>query len=172
MASGADANPNATSESAAQHARVRRTKRSENTYGENARGCPCVPRNAFEVNQDETQQQADPLDHPEVAANLSQPLRDLLRRIDDGDESARAAALAPAAAIVDAFAAVGLLEFAYLAPNADEDDDEGPIAWIEVSEAIVDKDRDAVVVAGSEVLEVYEGPITLDDPPEHEDDAE
>jgi hypothetical protein len=119
------------------------------------------------VNHDDTQAQADALDHPDVTAHLSEELRGILRRIDDGDESARPAALAPAAAIVDAFAAAGLLEFAYLAPGEDDEDD-GPIAWIEASEAIVDKERDAVVVAGSEILEVFEGPITLEDPPEHE----
>jgi hypothetical protein len=122
------------------------------------------------VSQDDSQQPPDPLENPEVATHLSQALRALLRRIDDGDESARAEALGPAAAIVDAFAAVGLLEFAYLAPGADDDDDDAPIAWIEVSEAIVDQERDAVVIAGSEILEVFEGPITLEDPPEHEGD--
>lgn len=119
------------------------------------------------VNHDDAQTQADPLDHPEVATHLSEALRGILRRVDEGDESARAEALAPAAAIVDALAAVGLLEFAYLAPGDDEEED-GPIAWLEASEAIVDKERDAVVIAGSEVLEVFEGPITLEDPPEHE----
>jgi hypothetical protein len=123
------------------------------------------------VNHDDnTQTQADPLEHAEVKKHLSEELRAILRRVDDGeDESARAEALAPAAAIVDALAAVGLLEFAYLAPGDDEEED-GPIAWFEASEAIVDKERDAVVVAGSEVLEVFEGPITLEDPPEHEGD--
>jgi hypothetical protein len=120
------------------------------------------------VNTDDAQQPADPLDRAELTEHLSQSLRDLLRRIDDGDETARAQALVPAAAIVDAFAAVGLLEFAYLAPSENEDDEEGPIAWIEVSEAIVDDERDAVVVAGSDVLDVYDGPITLEDPPDHE----
>ncbi|HZO95645.1 MAG TPA: hypothetical protein VFB22_17990 [Candidatus Baltobacteraceae bacterium] len=120
------------------------------------------------MNQDDAQQASDPLDRPELVQHLSQPLRDLLRRIDDGDEDARAKALAPVAAIVDAFAAVGLLEFAYLAPTDEDDDEEGPIAWIEVSEAIVDDERDSVVAAGSEILEVFEGPITLEDPPEHE----
>ena len=121
------------------------------------------------VNQDDTQAQADPLDHPEVTKHLSDALRGLLRKVDDGDEAARAQALAPAAAIVDALAAVGLLEFAYLAPG-EGDEDDGPIAWLEASEAIVDKDRDAVVVAGSEILEVFDGPITLTDPPEHENE--
>jgi hypothetical protein len=74
------------------------------------------------------------------------------------------------AAIVDAFASLDLLEFAYLAPGSD--DDEGPIAWIEASEAIFDKERDTVVIAGSDVLEVMDGPITLQDPPEHEHEAE
>jgi hypothetical protein len=122
------------------------------------------------VNHDDTQAQPDALDHPDVATHLSEGLRGILRRIDDGDESARGEALGPAAAIVDAFAAAGLLEFAYLAPG-DDDDEDGPIAWIEVSEAIVDKERDAVVVAGSEVLEVFDGPIALEDPPEHENES-
>jgi hypothetical protein len=121
------------------------------------------------LNHDDTQTQVDPLDHPDVSKHLSEPLRALLRKVDDGDEGARAEALGPAAAIVDALAAVGLLEFAYLAPGEGEADD-GPIAWLEASEAIVDKERDAVVVAGSEILEVFDGPITLTDPPEHEGD--
>ena len=49
-----------------------------------------------------------------------------------------------------------------------DEEEDGPIAWFEASEAIVDKDRDSVVVAGSEVLEVFDGPITLEAPPEHE----
>jgi hypothetical protein len=121
------------------------------------------------VNHDDTKQ-ADPLDHPELAAALGEPLRDLLRRIDDGDEAARADALPAVAAIVDAFAALNLIEFAYLAPGLDDEED-GPIAWFEAGEAIFDKERDTVVIAGSEVLEVFEGPITLEDPPEHEGDG-
>ncbi|HEY4441526.1 MAG TPA: hypothetical protein VGN14_13800 [Candidatus Elarobacter sp.] len=121
------------------------------------------------MNHDDTQ--TDPLQNPELSNHLSESLRALLRRIDDGDEAARTAALPSAAAIVDAFAAVGLLEFAYLAPGEDEEED-GPIAWMEASEAIYDKERDAVVIAGSEVLEVFDGPITLEDPPEHEHEEE
>jgi len=120
------------------------------------------------VNHDDTQQ-ADPLENAELTQHLSEALRGLLRRIDDGDDAARVAAMPSAAAIVDAFAAVGLLEFAYLAPGEDEEED-GPIAWMEASEAIYDKERDAVVIAGSEILEVFEGPITLEDPPEHENE--
>ena len=121
------------------------------------------------MNHDDTHQ-ADPLQDADLTTHLSEALRGLLRRIDDGDETARTEALGPAAAIVDAFAAVGLLEFAYLAPGEDDEED-GPIAWFEASEAIHDKERDSVVIAGSEILEVYEGPITLEDPPEHEDEA-
>jgi hypothetical protein len=120
-----------------------------------------------DVNHDDTQ--ADPLESAELTLHLSEALRTLLRRIDDGDEAARTTALPSAAAIVDAFAAVGLLEFAYLAPGEDEEED-GPIAWMEASEAIYDKERDAVVIAGSEILEVFDGPITLEDPPEHENE--
>ena len=89
------------------------------------------------MNEDQTQTQADPLEHADVTKHLSADFRAVLRRLDDGDESARAEALAPAAAIVDALAAVGLLEFAYLAPGEDDEED-GPIAWFEASEAIVD----------------------------------
>lgn len=122
--------------------------------------------------EDQTETQADPLQNADVTKHLSEELRAILRRVDDGEEAARAEAMAPAAAIVDALAAVGLLEFAYLAPGGDDED--GPIAWFEASEAIVDKDRDSVVIAGSEVLEVFDGPITIEDPPEHEhgDDEE
>jgi hypothetical protein len=125
------------------------------------------------VNEKQTETQPDPLENPDVTKHLSAELVAVLRRVDDGEEAARGEALGPAAAIVDALAAVGLLEFAYLAPGEDDEED-GPIAWFEASEAIVDKDRDAVVIAGSEVLEVFDGPITLEDPPEHEhgDDGE
>jgi hypothetical protein len=129
-----------------------------------------LPTKGSRVSSDETQTQADPLQNAEVAKHLSGELRAILKRVDDGDEAARAEALGPAAAIVDALAAVGLLEFAYLAPGEDDEED-GPIAWIEASEAIVDKERDAVVIAGSEILEVFDGPISLEDPPEHEGDA-
>jgi hypothetical protein len=121
------------------------------------------------VNENQTETQADPLENADLTKHLSEDLRAILRRVDEGDDAARAEALAPAAAIVDALAAVGLLEFAYLAPGEDDEED-GPIAWFEASEAIVDKDRDSVVIAGSEVLEVFDGPITVEDPPEHEHD--
>ncbi|HEX3465432.1 MAG TPA: hypothetical protein VHS78_15390 [Candidatus Elarobacter sp.] len=121
------------------------------------------------MNENQTETQADPLENADLTKHLSEDLRAILRRVDEGDDAARAEALAPAAAIVDALAAVGLLEFAYLAPGEDDEED-GPIAWFEASEAIVDKDRDSVVIAGSEVLEVFDGPITVEDPPEHEHD--
>ena len=79
---------------------------------------------------------------------------------------ARSAALGPAAAIVDALAAVGLLEVRLSPPGADGAED-GPIAWLEASEAIVDKERDAVVLAGSEIIEVFP-PDYARNPPEHE----
>lgn len=123
------------------------------------------------MNENQTETQADPLEHADVTKHLSEEFRAILRRLDEGEETARAEALGPAAAIVDALAAVGLLEFAYLAPGEDDEED-GPIAWFEASEAIVDKDRDSVVIAGSEVLEVFEGPITIEDPPEHEHEHE
>ena len=132
-------------------------------------GTPATPSKPARVNHEEAPP-ADPLDHPDLAANLSQPLREVLRRVDDGDEAARTEALPAVAAIVDAFAALGLVEFAYLAPGADEEED-GPIAWFEAGEAIFDKERDTVVIAGGEILEVFDGPITLEDPPEHESEA-
>jgi hypothetical protein len=93
----------------------------------------------------------------------------MLRRAEDGDGAARAEALGPAAAIVDALAAVGLLEFAYYVPD-EGDEDDGPIVFFDASEAIVDKEREVVLVAGSELLQVVDGPVTLEDPPEHEGD--
>jgi len=122
------------------------------------------------VDHDDTQGQQDSLDHAALAEHLSEPLRALLRRADDGEEDARREALPTASAIVDAFAAIGLLEFAYLAPA--EGTDDGPIAWFEATEAIHDKERDSVVLAGSEVLEVFDGPITVEDPAEHEREEE
>ena len=119
-----------------------------------------------EHGEDHVHSDVDPLDHPEVVRHLSEELIGLLRQIDDGEEDARKAALRPIAAIVDAFAATGVLEFAYLAP-ADADAEDGPIAWLEVGEAIADAERDSVVMAGSEILEVFDGPITLVDPPEN-----
>ena len=118
------------------------------------------------MNHDDSRTDTDPLEQPDVVRNLSAEYRALLRRADDGDEAARTQALPTAAALIDALAAVGLLEFAYLAPG-DEEEEEGPIAWLEVAEALVDKERDAVVIAGSEILEVYDGPIVLEDPPEN-----
>ncbi|WP_317996125.1 DEAD/DEAH box helicase family protein [Vulcanimicrobium alpinum] len=144
---------------------LKRTTRGSPTFLPGA-GRPTSKRP--DVNGDDTKH-SDPLDNPDLVSHLSESLRGLLRKTDDGDEAARSAALPAAAAIVDAFAAVGLLEFAYLSPTEDDDED-GPIAWLEASEAIYDKERDAVVIAGSEVLEVYDGPITLEDPPEHETD--
>jgi hypothetical protein len=120
------------------------------------------------MDHDDKRLEADPLDHPELVRSLSESYRSLLRRVDEGDEDARAQALPIAAAITDALAAIGLLEYAYLAPGPDEGE-EGPIAWMEVGEALVDDERGAVVLAGSEVLEVVDGPITLEDPGEAEE---
>ena len=156
------------------HGRVPVVGRAANAKPSGGRRFDEVRRPApkrLRVNHDDTRGQADPLESPALAEHLSEGLRALLRRADDGDDAARREALPAVAAITDAFAAVGLLEFAYLAPTDDENED-GPIAWLEASEAIHDLEREAVVIAGSEVLEVYEGPITLEDPPEHEDDAE
>ena len=139
-------------------------------------GTPATPSKPARVNHEEAPP-ADPLDHPDLAANLSQPLREVLRRVDDGDEAARTEALPAVAAIVDAFAALGLVEFAYLAPGADDPRvlevalAPSPVAWFEAGEAIFDKERDTVVIAGGEILEVFDGPITLEDPPEHESEA-
>lgn len=123
------------------------------------------------MNHDDTHGQDDPLEHPLLAEHLSEPLRALLHRVEDGEDDARREVLPIAAAVIDALAAIGLLEFAYLAPSERTEDD-GPIAWFEATEAIYDKERDTVVLAGSEVLEVFDGPITVEDPPEHEDEEE
>ena len=106
------------------------------------------------------------IDEPSLARHLSAELLDLMRRADDEDAAARAALLPAAAAICDAFAELGLLEYAYLPliPGAAQgpEDDEGPVAWMDVDEAQLDAERDAVVLSGSVVVAIYDGPITLD----------
>lgn len=103
------------------------------------------------------------LDDPSLARHLSAEMRELMRRADDEDAEARAQLLPVAAAICDAFAELGLLEYAYLPlVEGESDDDEGPVAWMDVDEAQVDADRDAVVLSGSTVVAIYDGPITLD----------
>ena len=85
------------------------------------------------------------VDDPSVVKNLSAELRDALRALeseeDDGELDSRL--LVEAAAIVNAFAAAGLLEFAYIPPeeNGGEDD----VAVFGVSEAAVIEDAPDVI---------------------------
>jgi hypothetical protein len=84
------------------------------------------------------------VDDPSVAKNLSAELCDALRALENGGSvEMDARLLVEAAAIVNAFAAAGLLEFAYIPPeeNGGEDD----IAVFEVSEAAVIEDAPDVI---------------------------
>lgn len=84
------------------------------------------------------------VDDPSVVKNLSGELRDALRALEDGgDGELDARLLVEAAAIVNAFAAAGLLEFAYIPPeeNGGEDD----VAVFGVSEAAVIEDAPDVI---------------------------
>jgi len=83
-------------------------------------------------------------DDPSVAKNLSAELRDALRKLEaDDDVELDPRLLVEAAAIVNAFAAAGLLEFAYVPPeeNGGEDD----VAVFGVSEAAVIEDAPDVI---------------------------
>lgn len=84
------------------------------------------------------------VDDPSVVKNLSAELRDALRALEDGDDiEMDAALLVEAAAIVNAFAAAGLLEFAYIPPE--ENDGEDAVAVFGVSEAAVIEDAPDVI---------------------------
>ncbi len=84
------------------------------------------------------------VDDPSVAKNLSGELRDALRALEDGDDiEMDARLLVEAAAIVNAFAAAGLLEFAYIPPE--ETGGEDDVAVFGVSEAAVIEDAPDVI---------------------------
>ena len=84
------------------------------------------------------------VDDPSVVKNLSAELRDGLRarEADDADEL-DPRLLVEAAAIVNAFAAAGLLEFAYIPPEESGSDDD--VAVFGVSEAAVIEDAPDVI---------------------------
>jgi len=84
------------------------------------------------------------VDDPLVAKNLSAELRDALRALEvDDDVELDARLLVEAAAIVNAFAAAGLLEFAYIPPE--ETGTEDDVAVFGVSEAAVIEDAPDVI---------------------------
>ena len=83
-------------------------------------------------------------DDPLVEKNLSVELRDALRALEDGDDiEMDSRLLVEAAAIVNAFAAAGLLEFAYIPPE--ESGGEDDVAVFGVSEAAVIEDAPDVI---------------------------
>jgi hypothetical protein len=84
------------------------------------------------------------VDDPSVVKNLSAELRDALRALeadDAGELDPRL--LVEAAAVVNAFAAAGLLEFAYIPPEESGADDD--VAVFGVSEAAVIEDAPDVI---------------------------
>jgi hypothetical protein len=84
------------------------------------------------------------VDDPSVVKNLSPELRDALRALEaDDDVELDARLLVEAAAIVNAFAAAGLLEFAYIPPE--EIGGEDDVAVFGVSEAAVIEDAPDVI---------------------------
>ncbi len=84
------------------------------------------------------------VDDPSVARHLSADLRDALRALEaGGDDELDPKLLAEAAAIVNAFAAAGLLEFAYIPPEDDGGEDD--VAVFGVSEAAVIEDAPDVI---------------------------
>jgi hypothetical protein len=84
------------------------------------------------------------IDDPSVVKNLSAELRGALRALEvDDDVEMDARLLVEAAAIVNAFAAAGLLEFAYIPPE--ETGGEDDVAVFGVSEAAVIEDAPDVI---------------------------
>jgi hypothetical protein len=84
------------------------------------------------------------IDDPLVVKNLSPELRTALRALEaDDDVELDARLLVEAAAIVNAFAAAGLLEFAYIPPE--ETGGEDDVAVFGVSEAAVIEDAPDVI---------------------------
>jgi hypothetical protein len=83
-------------------------------------------------------------DEPAVAKNLSAELFAGLRAVENGDSPELAANLmVEAAAIVNAFAAAGLIEFAYIPPE--EIGGEDDVAVFGVSEAAIIEDAPDVI---------------------------
>jgi hypothetical protein len=84
------------------------------------------------------------VDDPSVVKNLSAELRAALRALEADDaEEMDPRLLVEAAAIVNAFAAAGLLEFAYIPPEENGSDDD--VAVFGVSEAAVIEDAPDVI---------------------------
>jgi hypothetical protein len=84
------------------------------------------------------------VDDPSVVKNLSAELRDALRALEADDAAELdARLLVEAAAIVNAFAAAGLLEFAYIPPEEISAEDD--VAVFGVSEAAVIEDAPDVI---------------------------
>ena len=87
-------------------------------------------------------------DEPALAKHLSADLRAGLRSVEAGDATKMDAAhLADVASIVNAFAAAGLLEFAYIPPDGVGHEDD--VAVFGISEAaIIDDAPDVVSMFG------------------------
>ncbi|GAC1537682.1 MAG: hypothetical protein NVS2B17_10650 [Candidatus Velthaea sp.] len=84
------------------------------------------------------------VDEPGVTKHLSAPLRDALRNLETGEASEMdPAMLVEVASIVNALAAAGLLEFAYIPPE--EIGGEDDVAVFGVSEAAVIEDAPDVI---------------------------
>jgi hypothetical protein len=84
------------------------------------------------------------VDDPAVVKNLSVELRNALRALEaDDDAELDARLLVEAAAVVNAFAAAGLLEFAYIPPEEISAEDD--VAVFGVSEAAVIEDAPDVI---------------------------
>ncbi|GAC1404812.1 MAG: hypothetical protein NVSMB64_08640 [Candidatus Velthaea sp.] len=84
------------------------------------------------------------VDEPGVAKHLSAPLRDALRKLETGESTEMdSAMLVEVASIVNALAAAGLLEFAYIPPEEISGEDD--VAVFGVSEAAVIEDAPDVI---------------------------
>jgi hypothetical protein len=111
---------------------------------------------------------------------LAEDVRELLLRVEDGDDAARPALLEKTADVLNVFIGLDLLQYVFM-PSPEDDGSEpvtidliapadpetAAIAWFSVDEAGYDEFRDAVTLFG-DVADVLNPPIVLD----IDDDAE
>ena len=112
---------------------------------------------------------------------LAEDVRELLLRVEDGDDAARPALLEKTADVLNVFIGLDLLQYVFM-PRPEDDGSEpvtidliapadpemAAIAWFSVDEAGYDEFRDAVTLFG-DVADVLNPPIVLDI---DDDDAE
>lgn len=106
-------------------------------------------------------------------AFLTEDLRELLLRAENGDEAVRPALLGSVADVLNVFIGLDLLQYVFMPSPQDDGSEpisidliapaepEAAIAWFSVDEAGYDEFRDAVTLFG-DIADVLNPPIVLD----------